>query len=89
MVGWIKHGTKTNAATKKRIHQAADERPWTMVSRVDPLRLIHPTSGFRFMERNEVTKQSRVFWAAKCEIASSQCALLAMTNLNELVANAD
>jgi hypothetical protein len=55
---------------------------------VDPLRLIHPTFEFRFMERNAVTKQSRCSWALTNQIASSQrtfipkrsVGLLTMTN---------
>ena len=29
-VGWIKHGTKTNAATKKRIHRTTEQRDYEM-----------------------------------------------------------
>ena len=43
-----------------------------MVSRVDPLRLIHPISGFRFMERSAFCDEAiSNFLAKKNEIASS------------------
>ena len=56
VVGWIKHGTKTIAATMNRIHHRTNKRR-TLFATVDPLlvaavvfmpRLIHPTVEFRF-----------------------------------------
>ena len=48
--GWIKRGIKTNAATRSGSTNALKPKRRTMFALVDPLRLIHPTFEFRFVE---------------------------------------